>query len=71
MHVLEKRNILITGMKVLRNVVDESDRNFKIPKRVFHSLLKMAKAVDAQDEAIDIVRICMKVSSGMVFRRLS
>lgn len=62
MHVLERRTLLDTAMEMLYNVVDDSDRIFKVPNRAFHSLLNMTKSVDAQDTALEVIQVCIKVS---------
>ena len=64
--VLENRNMLSDGMDILKVVVCQDDRSFRIPLRFFHSLINIAKDLDEQDQSIEIIRSCLKVSQNRV-----
>lgn len=62
-HTIQKRNLLSFGINVINTARSGRDKKrFRIPIRVFMSLIRMEKALNAQDDAISTIKMYMKVS---------
>jgi hypothetical protein len=59
----QRRNDLHSARLVLKDVVEEKSRSFKIPSGVLLVYLDMLKAEDAQDEALELLKLAMEVST--------
>jgi hypothetical protein len=60
------RNDLKSARIVLKDVVADKSRSFKIPSGVLLAYLDMLKSEDAQTEALDLLKLSMEVSTSTV-----
>jgi hypothetical protein len=60
------RNDLKSARVVLKDVVADKSRSFKIPSGVLLAYVDMLKSEDAQNEALDLLKLSMEVSTDTV-----
>jgi hypothetical protein len=65
------RNDLKTARMVLKDVIAEKSRSFKIPSEVLLVYLDMLKSEDAQKEALELLQLSMEVSTACAGRCFS